>query len=76
MVPAIFTLSHPRKNKRAYEARQIVLEIRTNCTAPFGLSSSLLSKHPPINIPMHAPGIAIEPEKISKTWIVHSLKED
>jgi len=40
----------------------------TNCTAPLGLSSSRFNRQPPMKIPMHAPGIAIEPTKKKKPY--------
>lgn len=39
----------------------MVLEISTNCTAPFGRSSSRLRRQPPMKMPIQAPGIATEP---------------
>ena len=42
----------------------MVLEMSTNCTAPLGLNSSRFNRQPPMKIPMHAPGIAIEPAHI------------
>lgn len=37
-------------------------EINTNCTAPLGLNSILFRMHPPMKMPIQAPGMAIEPE--------------
>lgn len=44
----------------------MVLDISTNWTAPFGRSSSLFKRHPPMKMPIQAPGIAMDPviEKI------------
>ena len=74
VVPAIFTFSQPRKNRRPQHARQMVFEISTNCTAPLGLSSSRFKRQPPMKIPIHAPGIATEPAKednntVCQVWL-------